>query len=162
MLPPGVSSTTFSGPTVHSPVSDQRPAARVAEIRLGSAQIVPVRLRLHTEPFDGGELALDVEQTLDEALRLLVAPLAEVLVADDAVRIDEVERRPVVVGERGPDRVVVVGRDGVVDVPPSTACRTRSMSCSNPNSGVWTPTTISPSSRYARDHAGRTAPGAAS
>ena len=50
-------------------------------------------------------------------LGLLVAPLAEVLVADDAVRVDEVERRPVVVGEGGPDLVVVVGRDGVVDVP---------------------------------------------
>src|SRR3954447_11464016 len=35
----------------------------------------------------------------------------------------------------------------------STACRTRSRSCSNENSGVWTPTTISPSSRYAFDHA---------
>src|SRR5215216_1288800 len=35
----------------------------------------------------------------------------------------------------------------------STACRTRPTSCSNPNSGVWTPMTISPSSRYARDHA---------
>ena len=27
------------------------------------------------------------------------------------------------------------------------------MSCSNENSGVWTPMTISPSSRYARDQA---------
>ena len=37
------------------------------------------------------------------------------LVADDAVGVGEVERRPVVVVERGPDRVVVVERDGVVD-----------------------------------------------
>ena len=51
------------------------------------------------------------------ALGLLVAPLAEVLVADDAVRVNEIERRPVVVREGAPDRVVVVGRDGVVDVP---------------------------------------------
>jgi hypothetical protein len=46
---------------------------------------------------------------------LLVAPLAEVVVADDPVRVDEVERRPVVVVEGVPDVVVVVDDDGVVD-----------------------------------------------
>src|SRR4051794_10922802 len=35
----------------------------------------------------------------------------------------------------------------------SVARRTPSMSCSNENSGVWTPTTTSPSSAYACDHA---------
>jgi hypothetical protein len=37
------------------------------------------------------------------------------VVADDAVGVDEVERRPVVVVEGAPDRVVVVGGDRVVD-----------------------------------------------
>jgi hypothetical protein len=46
---------------------------------------------------------------------LLVAPLAEVLVADDAVRVDEVERRPVAVVEGAPHRVVVVDDDRVID-----------------------------------------------
>ena len=78
--------------------------------------MVPVGLGLHAEPFDGDELALDAEQLLDHALRLLVAPFAEVVVADDAVRVDEVERRPVVVGEGAPDLVVVVDRDRVVDL----------------------------------------------
>ena len=78
--------------------------------------MVPVGCRLDAEPFDGDELALDAEQPLDDALGLLVASLAEVLVADDAVRVDEVERRPVVVVERAPDRVVVVDRDRVVDL----------------------------------------------
>ena len=36
-------------------------------------------------------------------------------VADGAVRVDEVERRPVVVVEGAPDLVVVVDRDGVAD-----------------------------------------------
>ena len=66
---------------------------------------------------DASALALDAEQPLDDALRLLVASLAEVLVADDPVGVDEVERRPVMVGEGAPDRVVVVAGDGVVDVP---------------------------------------------
>jgi hypothetical protein len=61
-------------------------------------------------------LPIDAEQLLDNALRLLVASLAEVLVADDASRVGEVERRPVVVGEGAPDLVVVVGRDRIVDL----------------------------------------------
>jgi hypothetical protein len=43
-------------------------AARAAEIRLRRAQVVPVGLRLHAEPFDGDELALDPEQPLNDAL----------------------------------------------------------------------------------------------
>src|SRR4051794_2453564 len=60
-------------------------AARGTEIRLGSTQVVPVGLRLHPHPFDRDELAVDAQQTLDDALRFLVASLAEVLVADDAL-----------------------------------------------------------------------------
>ena len=91
---------------------------------------------------------LDAEQLLDDALRLLVAPFAEVSVADDAVRVDEVERRPVMVVEGAPDLVLVVDDDRVVDLALlDRLCRTRSISCSNENSGVWTPMTISPSSR---------------
>jgi hypothetical protein len=70
-----------------------------------------------------------------------------VVVANDAVRVDEVQRRPVVVVEGAPDFVVVVDRDRVVD--PSLLGRL-------PHAvdlvlegelGVWTPTTTSPSSR---------------
>jgi hypothetical protein len=87
-------------------------AAPVAEIRLRRPQVVPVGLRLHAEPLDR---ALDAEQPLDDALRLLVASFAEVLVADHALCVDEVERRPVVVVEGAPDLVVVVNHDRVVD-----------------------------------------------
>ena len=130
-----------------TPSGGATPAAPVAEIRLGRAQVVPVGLRLHAEALDRDELALDAEQALDHALRFLVASFAEVVVADDAVGVDEVERRPVVVVEGAPDRVVVVDRDRVVDRSLLVACRTRSISCSNENSGVWTPITTSPSSR---------------
>ena len=41
--------------------------------------------------------------------------LAEVAEPDAPVAVDEVERRPVLVGERAPDRVVVVDRNRVVD-----------------------------------------------
>src|SRR5215211_5706443 len=66
------------------------------------------------ESFDGDELALDAEQPLDDALGLLVASFAEVVIADDAVRVDEVQRRPVAVREGTPDLVVVVDRDWIV------------------------------------------------
>jgi hypothetical protein len=59
---------------------------RVAEIRLGRTQVIPVGLSFDAAPCDGDELALDAEQTLDDALGLLVAPLAEVTVADDPSR----------------------------------------------------------------------------
>ncbi|MFF2930618.1 hypothetical protein [Streptomyces mirabilis] len=39
--------------------------------------MVPLGPRLHTEPLQGGELALDAEQMLDEGPRLLVASLAK-------------------------------------------------------------------------------------
>jgi hypothetical protein len=76
---------------------------------------------------------------------LLVASFAEVVVADDAVGVDEVERRPVVVVEGAPDLVVVVDRDRVVVACSVVAWRTRWISCSNENSGVWTPVTTNPS-----------------
>jgi hypothetical protein len=92
-------------------------AACVAQIRLGRAQVVPVGLRLDPAPLDGHELALDAEQPLDHALGLLVAAFAEVVVADDPLGVDEVERGPIAVGEGVPDLVVVVDRDRVVDRP---------------------------------------------
>jgi hypothetical protein len=98
------------------PVPDQRPLvqaqavpwcglliSRVAQICLWRTQVVPVGLRLGADPLDGDNLALDPEQLLDDALRFLVAPLAEVLAADDAVLVDDVERRPVVVVKGAPD-----------------------------------------------------------
>src|SRR3954467_5652495 len=102
------------------PGAGQRPpvslAAGVTEIRLGGAQVVPAGPPLHSHPFDRDVLARDAEGPLDQSLRLLVATLAEVVVADDGVGVDEVERRPVVVVECAPDLVVVVQRDRVVDL----------------------------------------------
>jgi hypothetical protein len=86
--------------------------------------VVPVGRLLDALPLDGDELALDAEQPLDDPLRFLIAPFAEVLVADAALRVDEIERRPVAVGKGAPDLLVVVH-----------------------GHGVWTPTTINPSSR---------------
>src|SRR6185312_1585683 len=110
------------GLALGGPLPAERPivgalAARPAEIRLGRAQMVPVGLGLVPDSLDGDQLALDAEQLLDLPLRLLVAPLAEVGVADDPLAVDEVLRGPVVIVEGAPDRVVVVDRDRVGDLP---------------------------------------------
>ena len=90
--------------------------APVAEIRLRRPQVVPVGLGLHPNPFDVDEVAFESEQPLDHPFGLLVTAFTEVLVTDDPVGVDEVERRPVVVGERAPDGVLVVEGNWVVDL----------------------------------------------
>ena len=92
-------------------------AARVAEIRLGRAQAHPVRFGFDARSDRGDEVTLDAQQLLQETLRLLVVFLAEMVVADHAVPVDEVQRRPVVIVERGPHPEPVVDRDRVVDSP---------------------------------------------
>jgi hypothetical protein len=79
--------------------------------------VAPVGCRLHADPFDGDGCTLDAEQPLEEALRGFVAAFAEVVIPDDAVCVDEVESGPEAVLESPPDRIVVVERDGVVDLP---------------------------------------------
>jgi hypothetical protein len=79
------------------------------------ADVAPVGLRLHAEPLDGHAISLDPEHLLDHPLQVFVPSLAEVMVTDDPVGVDEVQRRPVIVVEGLPDRVVVVEHDRVVD-----------------------------------------------
>ena len=55
------------------------------------------------------------QQLLDDHFRLLVLAFAEVVVAQAPLGVGEVQGGPVVVGEGTPYRVVVVGRDRVVD-----------------------------------------------
>src|SRR5262249_17049860 len=54
----------------------------VTEICLGRTQMVPVGRGLDAARFDGGGLAFDPEQSLDDTLGCLVAAFAEVVVAD--------------------------------------------------------------------------------
>jgi hypothetical protein len=117
-------------------------AALVADVLLGRTQPVPVGLSLHPGSVCGNQLALDAEQPLDDLLGSFVASLAEVVIPDDPFPVDEVERRPVVVAEGRPDRAT-----GYSMARSLLACRTRLISCSNENSGVWTPITTSPLSR---------------
>ena len=55
------------------------------------------------------------EQALNDHFRLFVCALAEVVMPDVPLGIDEVESRPVLVVERCPDPVVAVDRDRVIE-----------------------------------------------
>ena len=81
----------------------------------------PVGRRLDAVGRDADEALFDVgaglaQEHLQDHLGLLVLALAEVVVADLALGVDEVQGGPVVVVERLPDGEVVVHHDGVADV----------------------------------------------
>jgi hypothetical protein len=57
------------------------------------------------------------QQLLDNHFRLLIFALAEVVIPDLPPHVGEVQGRPVVVLERSPYRVVVIGRHRVTDPP---------------------------------------------
>jgi hypothetical protein len=58
----------------------------------------------------------------DDGLRSVVVALAEVVMACLTVRVEHVERWPVVVVETAPDRVVSVKGDGVADAEVTGGC----------------------------------------
>jgi hypothetical protein len=100
---------------------DEVVGAPVAEVVLGRPQAGPVGGDLHPTGVDRGQVLVGAaaaglgQELLQHHLRHVVVALAEAVVADLPLGVDEVERRPVVVGESGPDGVVVVDRDRVVD-----------------------------------------------
>jgi hypothetical protein len=53
---------------------------------------------------------------LNDHFRLLVVALAELVMPNAALRVDEVKGRPIFVVEGTPDRMVAVDRDRVVDL----------------------------------------------
>ena len=53
---------------------------------------------------------------LDATLAVVVPAFAELVVADPALGVGEIDRRPVAVTEGAPDLVIRVERDGVRDV----------------------------------------------
>ena len=92
-----------------------------AEVVLRGPQVVPVGLGRHPVGIDRDEVVAEAlgaglrQQVPQDHLGRVVVALAEVVVADPPLGVGEVDRGPVVVVERGPDRVVAVDRDRIVD-----------------------------------------------
>src|SRR6202034_596535 len=57
-----------------------------------------------------------LQELSNHALRLVVLTLAEVVIANPPLAVDEVMRRPVFIIERLPNRVVAVDGNGVCDL----------------------------------------------
>ena len=105
-----------------SPGRREAPALLVAQVRLRRLEVrpsrpAPRRRRGRPRPDPSAEVAAPASSSSRWMTRShsLVRALAEVVVADAPLGVGEVQRRPVVVAERAPDRVVVVDRDRVVD-----------------------------------------------
>src|SRR4029079_4689158 len=85
-------------------------------------QAAPVGRRFETASLHGNQVATNArdscvrERLLDHSLRLLVVALTEVLMAYATLCVEKVERRPILIAERAPDRKVVVDRDRIVDL----------------------------------------------
>ena len=94
-------------------VAARRVSARGPEVGLGRGDRVPVGGRGHAAGVDLAERSLDAELLLDRTLDRVVSPLAEVVEPQTSTSVDEIERRPVAVRERLPDREVVVDDHGV-------------------------------------------------
>ena len=77
----------------------------VPEVGLASVEGSPIRrhfrtARIHGHQLGPGEVGTGVhEQLLDHSLRALVVALAESMMPDATLRVDEVQRRPVVVAK---------------------------------------------------------------
>ena len=117
------------GLLLDGPVAGQRPVIErqlrgrvdaasppaVADVGLPAPQGVPVGGLGEPAGVDADGFLVDAQELLDRSLGLLVVALAEVVEADSAVAIDEVQGGPVAVRQRLPDGEVVVDDDRVVD-----------------------------------------------
>ena len=84
-------------------------------------RLVPVGSRFETTRIDRHGIIADAagsrlgQQALNDHFRLLVGALAEMVVPHASLRVDEIKRRPIIVVEGPPNRILAVDRDGIVD-----------------------------------------------
>ena len=77
-------------------------------------QVVPIGGCFNATGVDRDKLMTDAfvpgfrEQLLNNPLRLFVPTLAELMMSDPPLRIDDVKRRPIVIIERPPYRKIIV------------------------------------------------------
>src|SRR6266496_2104484 len=95
--------------------------ALIADIVFRRLQAIPVGGSFSTTGVDRNQFMTDPadsglgQQLLNDHFGLFVFALAELMMSNLSLRVDEVEGWPVVVVEGTPDRIVVVDRDRIVD-----------------------------------------------
>src|SRR6266545_4716749 len=89
----------------------------ITDIIFPRLQAAPIGGSFNTTGIDRYQFMIDVthpgfgQQLVQNHFRLFVVALAEVMMSNLPLRIDEIERRPIVVVEGTPDRIVVIDRD---------------------------------------------------
>src|SRR5262249_33210152 len=124
-------------------------APLIPEIALWRSEITEVSGDLEPPRADNDQLIVTrpsalPQQLLDRPLRLIIGTFAEMVKPNASIHIGEIHGGPVLVVESPPDRIFAVDRDGYFTSISFAAHRTLSMSFSNGNSGVCTPTTSKP------------------
>src|SRR5215213_5927405 len=95
--------------------------ALIADIVLRGPQVVPIGGSFSTTSIDRNQFmsaAVDSglgQQLLNSHLRLFVFALAEMMMSNMPLRIDEIEGRPIPVVEGTPYRIIVIDRDWIID-----------------------------------------------
>jgi hypothetical protein len=94
----------------------------MADVRLGRSQVIPIGAEFGTMSFDDRSLTTDSvarvrQQLANPRFRFFVVALAEVVFPHLPRAVEEVQRRPVLVGEAMPDRAIVINGDWVLDAP---------------------------------------------
>src|SRR5262249_24872269 len=93
----------------------------IADVVLGGPQAAPIGGGFNATPLDRNQFLTDAvdsgcgQQSLKNHFGLFVLALAELMMANMPLRIDEIERRPIVVVEGAPDRIVAIDRDRIID-----------------------------------------------
>src|SRR6266545_7499026 len=93
----------------------------IADIIFPRLQAAPIGGSFNTTGVDRNQLVTDIaypgvgQQLLNDHFRLFVLALAVLMMANLPLRIDKIERRPIVVVERNPDRIVAIDRDRIID-----------------------------------------------
>src|SRR6267378_6839871 len=91
----------------------------ISRVVLRRLEVAPSGGSLEAARIDRGEIMADAavsrleQQLLDDPFRLFVTALAELVMANAPLRIDDIERRPILVIQCVPDREIIVDRDGI-------------------------------------------------
>src|SRR5688572_29261876 len=94
----------------------------VSDVIFRGSQIVPIRRHLDTAGINRHDAIASAaragfgQQPLNGRFRAMVLALAEVMLANASVRVDEIEGGPVLVLEGAPDRVIVIDHDRILDL----------------------------------------------
>src|SRR5260370_32212093 len=95
--------------------------ALIADIVFRRLQAAPIGGSFNTTRIDRNQFMADAaasglgQQLLNDLFRLFVFALAELMMSNTPLRIDEIEGRPILIVESAPYRMVAIDRESIID-----------------------------------------------